>query len=162
MGTGKTAVGREIARLLGRPFLDTDALIVEAAGQSISEIFADAGERRFRELERAAIAEACAVSDAVVATGGGAMLDPENRARMKAAGPVVCLHADEDTILGRVGGDTTRPLLLGGDTRERLRALRAERTAAYATADHHVETAGRSISEVAEHVIDLVAAADAD
>jgi shikimate kinase len=162
MGTGKTAVGREIARRLGRPFLDTDTLVVEAAGQSISEIFAGPGERRFRELERAAVAEACAVPDAVVATGGGAMLDPENRARMKAAGPVVCLHADEDTILSRVGGDATRPLLLGGDTRERLRALRAERAAVYAAADHHVETAGRSIGEVAEWVIGLATPTDAD
>jgi shikimate kinase len=159
MGTGKTAVGREIARRLGRTFVDTDALIVESAGQSITDIFAQAGEPRFRELERAAIAHACTLVDAVVATGGGAMLDRENRERMKKAGIVVCLQATEDVIMERVGGDATRPLLQGGDARDRLRTLAAQRADAYAAADHHVDTSGRSVAEVAETVVALLPAA---
>jgi shikimate kinase len=161
MGTGKTAVGQEIARRLARTFVDTDALVVESTGQSISDIFAHAGEARFRELERAAVARACTLVDAVVATGGGAMLDRENRERMKIAGIVVCLHASEDSILERVGGDVARPLLQGGDARERLRTLAAQRADAYAAADHHVDTSERSIAEVAETVMALLPATGA-
>ena len=161
MGTGKTAVGQEIARRLARTFVDTDALIVESAGESISDIFAHAGEQRFRELERAAVTRACSLVDAVVATGGGAMLDRENRERMKMAGIVVCLQASEETILERVGGDASRPLLQGDDARERLRTLVAQRADAYAAADHHVDTSGRSIAEIAETVMALLPATGA-
>jgi 3-dehydroquinate synthase len=153
MGTGKTAVGSEVARRLGRRFIDTDTLITEAAGLPIPEIFARFGETRFRAFEREAIERACAEPGAVVATGGGAMVDPENRARLKAAGPVICLDADVDTIARRVGDDPGRPLLRGGDPRERVRALLAERATAYAAADHRVDTSGRTVGEVVDAVL---------
>ena len=159
MGTGKTAVGREVARRLGWQFVDTDQLVEDAAGMTIAQIFARFGEAEFRSRERDAIARACATPQVVMATGGGAMVDPDNRARLKAAGTVVCLDADVDTILARVGDDPGRPLLRsaeGGDVRERVRKLLAKREAAYAAADHRVSTAGRTVAEVAGAVLAAV------
>ncbi len=158
MATGKTAVGSEVARRLGRRFVDTDALIVETAGLSIPEVFSRFGETRFRALEREAIVRACAEPGAVVATGGGAMVDAENRARLKAAGPVICLDADVDTIVRRVGDDPGRPLLQGHDARDRVRALLAERAPAYAAADHRIDTSGQTVHEVADAVLAIVRA----
>src|SRR6266404_4767074 len=103
MATGKTEVGRRLARRLGRPFVDIDGLVEAASGKKVADIFASEGEARFRQLERAAVAEACLVSEAVVATGGGTLLDAENRRRLAAAGPIVCLAASPEEILRRVG-----------------------------------------------------------
>jgi len=104
MATGKTEVGRLLARRLGRPFVDTDGLVETAARCSVAQIFAGDGEAYFRRLERDAVEEACAVPDAVIATGGGTLLDPDNRRRLVGAGPVVCLTAsanprEEDALL---------------------------------------------------------------
>src|SRR5262245_962325 len=111
MATGKTEVGRRLARLVDRPFMDIDALVEAAAGHSVAEIFAREGEPRFRSLERAAVERACEVPDAVIATGGGTLLDAENRRRLAAAGPIVCLTARPEAILRRVGDPGSRPLL---------------------------------------------------
>jgi shikimate kinase len=161
MATGKTEVGRRLARLLGRPFVDTDGLVEAAAGCPIAEIFARHGEAHFRALERAAVEQACAVPEAVIATGGGALLDPENRRRLAAAGPIVHLTARPEEILRRVGDPSSRPLLANGnrqgDRLERIRALLAERTPAYALATHAVETSDLSVEQVVERVQALVA-----
>src|SRR2546430_5896181 len=90
MATGKTEVGRRLARRLGRPFVDIDGLVEAASGKKVADIFAGEGEARFRQLERAAVAEACLVPEAVVATGGGTLLEPENRRRPPAAGAAAC------------------------------------------------------------------------
>ncbi len=156
MGTGKTAVGREVAQRLGWRFVDTDDLVVEAAGMDVPAIFARFGEAHFRALERQAIDRACARPGAVIATGGGAMLDPANRTTLSAAGPVICLDADVDAIVDRVGIDAHRPLLAGANVRERVRALRAERAPAYAAAEHHLDTSGRSVAEVADAVLGIL------
>src|SRR5206468_2255832 len=121
MATGKSEVGRRLARRLGRPFVDLDQLVEAAAGRTVAAIFASEGEARFRALERDAVEEACAVPDAVIATGGGTLLDPENRRRLAAAGPVVCLVASPEEIARRVGDVTNRPLLVG-DNGDRLAA----------------------------------------
>jgi shikimate kinase len=161
MATGKTAVGRRLARLLDRPFVDTDGLVEAAAGRPIAEIFATDGEGRFRVLERAAVEQACAVENAVIATGGGALLDPENRRRLAAAGPIVCLAADPEEIHRRLGDPSTRPLLANGngqgDRLARIRALLAERTPAYALAAYTIDTSKLTVDEVAERVRVLVA-----
>jgi shikimate kinase len=161
MATGKTEVGRRLARALGRPFVDTDGLVEAGAGRSVPEIFATAGEARFRELEREAVARACEMPDAVVATGGGTLLDPENRRRLAAAGPIVCLAAAPETILLRIGNPATRPLLVNGNGRPggigRIQALLAERAEAYAMATHTVDTTDLSVDEVVERVRTLVA-----
>src|SRR5438552_10508839 len=119
MATGKSEVGRRLARRLGRPFVDLDQLVEAAAGRTVAAIFAAEGEARFRELERDAVEEACRVPDAVIATGGGTLLDPENRRRLASAGPIVRLAAPPEDILRRIGDPATRPLLAdtnGGPT----------------------------------------------
>jgi shikimate kinase len=160
MGTGKTEVGERLARRLGRPFVDTDALVEAAAGRSVAELFAAEGEGRFRALERQAVAQACSVPDAVIATGGGTLVDPENRRRLAAAGPIVCLTAEPGEILRRLGDVESRPLLAGyaGDARlARIRGLLAERAAAYAAATHAIDTTRLSIEQVVERVRALLA-----
>jgi shikimate kinase len=156
MGTGKTEVGRRLARALDRTFVDTDRLVEAKAGRSVSAIFADAGEAAFRALEREAVAEACALPDAVIATGGGALGDPESRRRLVAAGPVVCLTATPEEILRRVGGGETRPLLAAcasDDERlARIRDLLAARATAYGSATRTIDTTGLDVEQVAERV----------
>jgi len=160
MATGKTEVGRRLAHMLGRPFVDTDGLVESAAGRTIAHIFATDGEARFRELECAAVREACALPDAVIATGGGTLLDPQNRQTLLAAGPVICLTARPEEIAGRIGDSPSRPLLANGtaadDTLARIRALLAERASVYALATHHVSTSGMTPDEVVERVRTLV------
>ncbi len=158
MGTGKTDVGRRLARDLGRPFVDTDALVESGAGRSVATIFASEGEAAFRARERAAIEEACALGAAVIAVGGGALLDLENRRRLFAAGPVVCLRATPAEILRRVGEARDRPLLNRDGTASeserlaRIETLLAARAPAYALATHAVDTDGLTPEEVARRV----------
>ena len=161
MATGKTEVGRRLARRLGRPFIDVDGLVEASAGCTVAGIFATEGEARFRERERAAVVEACRVPDAVVATGGGTMLDAENRRRLAAAGPIVCLAAPAEEILRRVGDPGRRPLLANGsasgDRLARIRTLLAERAPVYALSTHTVDTSGLNVEQVVERVHSLVA-----
>ena len=156
MGTGKTEVGRRLARVLGRTFVDTDRLVEAKAGRTVADVFAADGEAGFRALEREAVAEACAIPDAIVATGGGALVDPENRRRLAASGPIVCLTASPEAILARVGGGSSRPLLAScGSDAERLdkiRTLLAARAAAYSTAAHTIDTTGLTVDQVVDRV----------
>jgi shikimate kinase len=164
MGTGKTVVGRRLAAVLGWPFLDTDVLVEGAAGCSVAAIFAGEGEAAFRARERMAVAEACAAPAAVIAVGGGALLDPDNRRVLLAAGPVVCLRATPREILRRAGEARDRPLLNGDGTaseEERLRrieSLLAARAEVYALATHAVETDGLTPDQVAARVRGIVEA----
>jgi len=169
MGTGKTSVGRRVAQALGRTFVDTDALVEARAGRSVAEVFATDGEARFREMERDAVAHACAMDEAVIAIGGGALGDAESRRRLLDAGPVICLQAAPEDILRRVGDASTRPLLAGvpgeapGAARARrlanIRALLDERAPLYAFATHRLDTSGLSVDQVAERVCAIVRAA---
>lgn len=157
MGAGKTSVGRRCAQRLGWRFVDTDDLVQEVAGATVAQIFVGEGEAAFRAYERAAVARAAAATDpTVIACGGGAVADPENRARLRAAGTVVLLTAPVAELVERVGGDPRRPLL-GDDPTEALRRLMELRSRAYETAaDVTVDTAGRSIDQVADEVITVV------
>ena len=101
MGTGKTSVGRKVARLLGREFEDTDELIAAREGGSISELFAEHGEGYMRERERMVCAELAVRSNLVIATGGGTLVNPINRAQFEGA-TIVCLEASVDEILRRL------------------------------------------------------------
>jgi shikimate kinase len=159
MATGKTEVGRRLARLMGRTFVDTDGLVEATAGRSIAEIFAADGEERFRELEREAVARIVTMPDAVVAVGGGTLVDPQSRRRLLAAGPVVCLRATPEAILDRVGDAASRPLLAALSKEERLATIRAlieAREAAYRAATHDLDTTDLSIEEVVDRVRALV------
>lgn len=160
MGAGKSTVGRACALRLDRPFVDVDEVVEANARRPVAEIFAADGEAAFRALERAALADVCAAPQPlVIACGGGAMGDADNRRRVRADGCVVWLTADPTTLAARVGRGAARdqrPLLAGGDapvaTLERLALLRAW---AYAAAAHvTVDTAGLTPDEVADVVLE--------
>ncbi|MFM9936770.1 MAG: shikimate kinase [Novosphingobium sp.] len=142
MGVGKTTVGRKLAGLLGLPFLDADDEIERAAHMPIPEIFATYGEAYFRSGERRVIARLVGEGDApargVLATGGGAFVDPDTRALILARAIAVWLDSDVDTLVARVGRKGNRPLLRTGDPREILTRLRNERQGAYAEAPIHI------------------------
>ncbi len=155
MGTGKTRVGRRVAERLGRPFLDTDAVIEKTAGRSVREIFATEGETSFRARERGALEEVCAMEDAVISIGGGALLASENRALLARSGLLVCLTATPEAIAQRVAPSVAdRPLLAGAASLpERIRDLLAARAPVYAGVGEQVDTTGCSVEEVADEVI---------
>ena len=140
MGAGKSAVGRRLAARLGLTFHDSDAAIEAAAGKTVAEIFASDGEAAFRARERAVIAELLAGPPIVLATGGGAFMDPETRVVIKAHAVSVWLRATLDVLLARVRGRTHRPLLNQGDPSEILSRLSALRGPVYAGADIIVDS----------------------
>ncbi len=155
MGTGKTSVAREVAQRLGRTFVDMDEVIVQRAGRSIGEIFAQEGEAAFRLLERALCEELAQGEGLVIATGGGALVDPQNREVLARNGLLICLDCAEEELLARLQGDRSRPLLLGEDPAARLRALLAARRAAYAQIPYHVDTTNLALPQVVEAVMRL-------
>ena len=157
MGAGKTTVGRRCAQDLDRPFVDTDDLIVAAAGASVPEIFAAEGETAFRAREHAALADAVASPDPlVIACGGGAMVDAENRRAVRDAGFVVWLACAPAELATRVERDGTesRPLLAGGPTAATLTRLQGLRAGTYEqAADARVATDGRDVEAVTRSVL---------
>lgn len=158
MGAGKTAIGRRLAQRLGMPFVDADAEIERAAGCTIAEIFEKHGEAVFRDGERRVIARLLVGPVGVLATGGGAFMDPETRARIRAGAISVWLKADLDTLVERVSRRGHRPLLRNGDPREILAQLMTERYPIYAQADITVETGDAPTAATVERVIDGLAA----
>ncbi|MFQ5478113.1 MAG: shikimate kinase [Candidatus Binatia bacterium] len=156
MGSGKTAVGKRLAKRLGWAFVDLDELVEEREGRPIADIFESGGEQEFRRLERSALADLELASPAIVATGGGTFMDPANRRRLKELGVVVCLVADMDTILERVSRNDTRPLAAGRDSEARLRRLWEKRLPDYRKADVIVETDGLTVEQSAARVLHMV------
>ena len=155
MGTGKTTVGRILAKRLRREFVDMDRVIEERQGRKISDLFACEGEPFFRRLERDLVRELAARDQLVIGTGGGVVLNPDNLRDFGQRGLVVCLRADPDTILARVGGDSARPLLEGGEKREKIIRLLAARQALYEAVEHGVNTVGKTPAVVADDIIRL-------
>jgi shikimate kinase len=156
MGAGKTTVGKRCADRLGRAFLDTDELIVAAAGVPFDELWAAEGELGFRARERAAVTDAVASPvPLVISCGGGTVLDPDNRRTLRAAGVVVWLTASSEALASRLKGDDSRPLLAGGDRTATLERLATVRAPAYEAAAHAtVDTAGRTIDDVTDAVLE--------
>jgi shikimate kinase/3-dehydroquinate synthase len=155
MGTGKSAVGQEVARRLDLRFVDMDEVIVERAGKPIPRIFAEDGEPVFRQMESQVCADLGVQEGLVIATGGGALVDPENRRAMMHGSIVVCLSANPDEILRRVGDDNNRPLLDVPDPCARIAELLEVRRAAYQAIPWQIDTTGLSVEQVAERVIAL-------
>jgi shikimate kinase len=158
MGVGKSSVGRRLANVLNLPFRDTDAEVEAAAGRSISDIFADLGEAAFRDGERRVIARLLDGPPHVLATGGGAFMNPETRELIKGKAVSVWLKADLEVLARRVGRKDTRPLLAGKDPLEVLQAQAEARYPAYAEADVHVETGDAAHHVTVDQVIKALAA----
>lgn len=140
MGAGKTTVGRRLATLLKLPFVDADEEIEKAAGLKVSEIFEVHGEAEFRAGERRVIARLLKGAPHVLATGGGAFMNPETRALVREHALSIWLRADIDVLMRRVEKRDTRPLLRQGDPRETMERLMAERYPIYAEADLVVDS----------------------
>ncbi|MEW2548690.1 shikimate kinase [Streptomyces sp. NPDC047002] len=156
MGVGKSTAGELLAARLGTTFRDTDADIVAADGREISEIFVDDGEPHFRALERAAVAEALAGHDGVLALGGGAVLDDGTR-RLLAGLPVAYLSMEVAEAVRRTGLDAARPLLAVVNPRQQWKRLMEERRHLYTeVARVVVATDGRTPDEVADGVLDAL------
>lgn len=155
MGCGKSSVGRRAAYRLKLPFVDTDFLIAERAGKSIPELFASEGEAAFRDLESAVIEEVAEGPPAVIATGGGALLRPENVNALRRNGILIHLEVDPSTVLLRTGSRKSRPLLAGAENpMERIRSLMDARKDLYAQADASVNTVGTTTSRAATAAIE--------
>ncbi len=154
MGVGKTTIGRHLARALGLEFIDSDHVIEERCGADIPWIFDIEGEAGFRRRERAVIGELARRHGIVLATGGGAVLDPDNRNDLDRHGTVVYLQASIDRILTRTGKSQNRPLLRTDDPRTRVEELLAEREPLYREiADITVETDRRGIRSTVNFIL---------
>ena len=150
MGTGKSTVGRLVARQLQRPFVDSDDLIVERAGKSIAQFFAEVGEDRFRSLERSVCYNLAAQNGLVIATGGGALLDADSRSALGKSGLLICLLASPESIRTRLAHESGRPLFNGA-----WESLYQQRLAIYQAIPHQLPTDGKAAQQVAQEVVSL-------
>lgn len=154
MGAGKTTVGRALAKRLNKRFIDSDHEIEARTGASIPLIFEIEGEGGFRQRESEVIRDLTAQSDIVLATGGGAILKPENRKYLKTRGTVIYLRASINSILQRTSHDKNRPLLQTANPRERLEQLAREREPYYLeVADLVVETGRPNVQSLVQTII---------
>lgn len=162
MGAGKTSVGKRLAALLGTAFTDSDHEVAAAAGMSVPEIFASLGEPAFRDGERRVIARLLAEEPGVLATGGGAFIEPRTRGEIAARATSVWLSADLDLLWDRVRDRPGRPLLQTANPKETLAGLLARRYPIYAEADVTVESRrGASHEAMARAIVAAVQARDA-
>jgi len=157
MGAGKTKIGRRLAARLNLPFFDSDSEIEAAAGETIEEIFRHRGEAVFRDGERRVIARLLAQPVHVLATGGGAFMDPATRARIDRRGVSVWLRADLDVLLARVARRNNRPLLQHEDPRAVLAGLIERRHPIYAEADLVIDSGAGPLELTTTRVIDALA-----
>lgn len=142
-GSGKSSVGRQLARRLGLPFTDSDHVIEQRIGCSIRSFFEREGEAAFRDLEEVVIDELMQTQPGVIATGGGSVLRAANRERLRAGAQVIYLRSTPEEVFRRVRHDTNRPLLQVDDPMQRLRALHAERDPLYRETAHFIIETGR-------------------
>jgi shikimate kinase len=165
MGSGKSTIGKALARQCERPFFDLDREIAARSGVSVATIFELEGEPGFRKREAVALDELTQRSGVVVATGGGAVLLAENRERLRGRGLVIYLESTVDELARRTASDKSRPLLQGADPRARLEQLMRERQALYEATAHLTFHSGaanprRLVKRIAEHPAVLQALAE--
>ncbi|NLC76998.1 MAG: shikimate kinase [Clostridia bacterium] len=152
MGVGKTSIGKKLADIYQREFIDTDREIEKLTGMTVSQIFARHGEIRFRSEENLIVTKVAARSNCVISTGGGAVIDPENIKALQANGILICLTADPQVIQERVSKRGGRPLLQKDRSIERIVQLLKEREPFYAEADFTVDTTHLSQEETIERI----------
>ena len=156
MGTGKTLVGKELAKGLKMSYLDTDKLIEKREKAKICRIFQEKGEDYFRRLETKIIKEVSSLDRCVISTGGGAILKKENLAALKRKGVIICLSANPKVILKRTSKSQNRPLLKSKDPKSRVLGLLSQRRSFYEKADFEVDTSELATSEVVERIVDFL------
>lgn len=157
MGSGKSAIGRTIAKKLGRRFIDTDRYIERKFGKIISEIFEKEGEASFRTIEKETIKKISQYIGIVIATGGGAIKDPENFKYLKSSGWIIALYASPETLYKRIEGKRIRPLLLEQeDPVKKLEEIYNERKSMYAMADFQINTENKEINNISDEIINLL------
>lgn len=156
MGAGKTCVGRQLAKALNCQFIDSDKEIEARTGVTIPTIFEIEGESGFRSRETQMIEELTERKNIVLATGGGAVLNADNRQHLKQRGCVIYLHASIDQLLKRTSRDKNRPLLQTKNPRQKIEELMAHRDPLYReTADHIIDTNGKSVKLVVDNILSL-------
>jgi shikimate kinase len=156
MGTGKSAVGKELAGQRKMRFADLDQLIEAREKREIAEIFAKDGEAYFRRMEKQTLAEISQKQDYVVSCGGGIVLDPDNIRMMKTSGIVICLQASPETILKRTRKFRHRPLLNVANPEEKIISLLNERAPYYAQADITLDTSEIPVKEVVRQALEYI------
>ena len=157
MGSGKSSVGRTLARLLRRKFVDTDALIEEREGLSITDIFSQKGEAYFRDLEKLILADVCKEKAQVISLGGGTIVPDDNREYLRKYSKLVALVANPEELYKRVKRRKARPLLNESeDPLETLKQLWEKRKKAYLDSDLQVETEGKDVEEIAREIVDTL------
>jgi shikimate kinase len=154
MAVGKSAVGRTLARKLGRRFVDLDKIIEKREGMKVKDIFSRKGESYFRRAEKQALAEVLFQGEQVIATGGGVVIDEENIRLLREKSFLVCLTAAPEVLLRRAEKSTQRPLLEGGDRSQRIGELLAQREKNYAQAHIAVDTSDLTVEQVVEKIIE--------
>lgn len=154
MAVGKSAVGRTLARKLGRRFVDLDRMIEKSEGMRVQDIFSRKGESYFRQAERQALAEVLGQEEQVIATGGGVVIDEENLRLLRERSFVVCLKAAPEVLLRRAGKSKQRPLLKGADRAQRIGELLAQREKNYAQAHVAVDTSHLTVEQVVEKILE--------
>lgn len=153
MGVGKSTVGRQLAKRLGLPFVDSDAAIEDAAGYSAAEIFERYGEKDFRDGERRLVARLVDGSVRVIATGGGVFVDRRTRDLLNQRAITVWLDAPVDVLASRTSRRDTRPLLRNGDPKATLERLAEERRPSYAEAHIHIRSGSGAHREVVDSIV---------
>jgi shikimate kinase len=157
MGAGKSSVGRTLARMTGLPRFDTDEMVAARFGLTVSEIFESQGEEAFRRAEAEALRELAGKRGAIITTGGGILLRPENADLVRQLGTVVHLEADEETLFRRINRRTTRPLLRTENPRATLTELLQLRMPLYqAAADIEVDTSHLTHDQVAKKILNYI------
>ena len=155
MGTGKTTIAIEISHRLSMKYVSIDSLIEKRENRTINEIFTDSGEEYFRDIESAVIRDVACLDNQVIDTGGGAVLRDENVAYMKSSGILICLTADENTIMERTKKYKHRPLLNVEDPKRKIRDLIAKRAPYYAKADYEIDTSEFTMRQVVEKIVHI-------
>jgi shikimate kinase len=161
MGTGKSSVAHRLGELLGWPVLDTDAIIEERLGRSITDIFEQFGEQRFRDEETAALEKLDPGRASIIVTGGGAVLRARNVRRLRELGRVVCLTAEPSILQDRLKHRTNRPLLAKGNLATRIKSLLEERASSYReAADVTLDTSFLTHDDAADQIRKLLGLTD--
>ena len=157
MGSGKSAIGRTIARMLARRFIDTDRIIERKTGKTIQQIFKEEGESKFRTYEKEAIKKVSQYVGVVIATGGGSVKDVDSFNNLKSSGWIIALYASPEILYQRIEGKRIRPLLLQQeDPVKKLEEIFNERKSMYARADFQINTENKEIDEISQEIINLL------